>query len=251
MKIVTWQQPPPELKLINDQVHIWQASFEFTADRIHSFKAWLSKEEMERANRFLFQKDHDLFIVSHGILRAILGRYLKTSPQRIVFAFNRYGKPFLAAPEGVPLHFNLSHSHQQGLYAFSRNLEVGIDLEFIKPKPHAAQIIARFFSETEKREFQNLPSRLKTNAFFKGWTEKEAYLKAHGSGLSIPLHKFSVTLNPHKPAMLLQIDPDIIDGKPWLLKEIPLGENYAAAVAVAGGKVDFSYWTWTAPKLES
>jgi 4'-phosphopantetheinyl transferase len=241
-----WKNPPEHPRLNAQEIHIWQASLEISPDALGSLSRFLSQDEMDRAKRFHFQKDHDRFIAARGILRLILGRYLNQAPATIVFAYNRYGKPFLQSPQTGRIRFNLSHANQLALYALSGVHEVGVDIEYIKPKQDIEKIIERFFSENEKREFQQLPEFMKTKAFFSGWTRKEAFIKARGSGLSIPLNKFSVALHPDRPAVLLQVDPDLEDGRPWSIHEIPLGQDYTAAVAVAGQEVVFRYWIWTA-----
>lgn len=218
--------------------------------RLDTFFYTLAAEEQTRAARFQFQRDRERFIVAHGLLRAILGTYLNRSPQRLAFWYHSHGKPALARESGEDtISFNMAHSQGVVIYAFARAREVGIDLEFIRRGLELEQIADRFFSRGEVAALRALPTEFREYAFFTCWARKEAYIKARGEGLSLPLDQFEVSLNPGEPAALLATqDPG--EAHRWSLQEMPPEPGYAAALAVEGDGLYLSYWNLT-PDLES
>jgi len=157
----------------------------------------LVPDERQRAERFRFERDRRRFIVAHGVLRDILGRYLKCSPAQVSFSYNQYGKPALAQEsEAIGLRFNMSHSHEVALYALTRAREVGVDVELLREDFASLEIAERFFSRSEVALLNSLAPELRTDGFFNCWTRKEAYIKALGEGLSHPLDRFAVSLAP-------------------------------------------------------
>ena len=207
----------------------------------------LSVDESDRANRFHFPKDRQNFIVARGILRTILGCYLKIKPERLHFCYGKYGKPELAPVDGpVKINFNLSHSGGLALYAFANDRKVGIDVESIHTDLEYDEIAARFFSPSEISAFKNLPLYVKPEAFFNCWTRKEAYVKAIGNGLSWPLDQFDVSLVPGEPATLLQTRGDPTEASRWSLVHLQPKTGYVAAIAAEGHKWRISYWRWQA-----
>jgi 4'-phosphopantetheinyl transferase len=140
-----------------------------------------------------------------------------------------------------PVHFNLSHSHGLAVYAFARNRELGIDLELIRQEFAGESIAERNFSARELDEWHRLPPELRAEAFFLCWTRKEAYVKARGEGLQIPLASFSVTLTPGQPEELHSLD-----GGRWLLHSFQPAPGYAAAVVGEGKDWRLLQWDWRA-----
>jgi 4'-phosphopantetheinyl transferase len=106
-----WNSPPADFKLLEHEVHVWQISLQQPASTIHYLEKILVKDEVMGAERFVFDRDRNHFIVARGFLRILLGRYLGKKPNQLQFSFNAYGKPFLLHPsQKTILHFNLSHS---------------------------------------------------------------------------------------------------------------------------------------------
>lgn len=230
-----WSQPPKDLNLRNDEVHVWRTTLDLAPTRIESLYAVLTADEQARAARFFFQKDRGHFIAARGILRIILARYLHQEPQQIRFKYNYYGKPCLSPEsESEPLHFNLSHSDGLALYAVTYGRRVGVDLERVRPALADEQIAERFFSSREVAKLRSLPSHLQAEAFFNCWTRKEAYIKARGEGFSIPLDSFDVSLTPEEPATPLHVERNLNETRRWSLKELLLTPKYVAALAVEG-----------------
>ena len=240
-----WNPAPEHLRLGNDEVHVWRASLNQPTATIAVFKQILAPDELARAARFHFQKDRDHFIVARALLRIILGRYLGILPEQLRFCFNDYGKPALAvAEDSETVRFNLSHSRELVLIAFARNRELGIDLEYVRDDSDTAQIAKQFFSPREVEALGALPPGLRAEGFFRCWTRKEAYIKARGQGLSLPLDQFDVSLAPDEPAELLSVASDPEEVSRWSLRELAPGNGYLAAIAVEGSGWQLNCFQW-------
>ncbi|MBI3405300.1 MAG: 4'-phosphopantetheinyl transferase superfamily protein [Acidobacteria bacterium] len=195
----------------------------------------LDQLERERAATFRFPRDRQLFIVSHGALRAILGRYIESPPASLQFSQNSFGKPALGnSMAGMDLKFNLAHSGDRALLALNIGREIGVDLEFIQEESDCGQLAKRFFSPWEISELMSLPIEERRAAFFRCWTRKEAFVKAHGEGLSFPLNSFDVSLAPDEPAVLLRTHDSPNEAARWSLMNLDMDSNFAAALAVRG-----------------
>nr|VFJ94155.1 MAG: phosphopantetheine--protein transferase domain-containing protein [Candidatus Kentron sp. LFY] len=210
MPALLWRSPPTDLVLARDEIHVWRVPLNLPWTRIGVLQSTLGQDELQRAERFCFPKHRRHFIVARGVLRALLAGYLHESPARIDFEYNRYGKPFLKgrkpilrgdSPDCVEtddidnagIEFNLSHSEGMALYAFSLNRKVGIDVEWMQRKvDDSERIVERFFSPREVQVLSGVPEHVRKEAFLGCWTRKEAYIKARGKGLSIPLNEFEV-----------------------------------------------------------
>jgi 4'-phosphopantetheinyl transferase len=220
------------LELDPQDVDLWLAPLDPLATLSQAMTKTLSADEAERADRFHSAQDRARFIASHSILRDLLSRYLGCAPAEIRFAYQSSGKPRLEHTECTTgdLRFNLSHCATAALYAFSWGKEVGVDIELIQSGISWERIARRFFTAREIAKLQRWPAHRRTAAFFTCWTRKEAYLKARGGGLSIPLDSFEVSAAPCEvPALLDAPDPNEL--KKWTLCDVPLGQSLAGAVA--------------------
>jgi 4'-phosphopantetheinyl transferase len=243
-----WLPPPERLTLDSGAVHVWLASLDQSPSQVSHFQDTLAADERSRASRFYFRHDRERFIVARGVLRAILGRYLNRAPESLAFRYSFYGKPALVSESGVEtIRFNISHSHGTALYVVTRGREIGVDLELIRDGLEIEQIAERFFSRREVSALSALPTELRQRAFFLCWTRKEAYIKARGEGLSLPLDQFDVSLIPGEPAALLSTQPDPDEALRWSLQELALASGYAAAFAVEARSCSLSCWQWPAP----
>jgi len=231
--------------LENNEVHVWRAALESPTVNVQRLKNVLSEDERDRAERFYFPKDRDHFTVARGVLRVLLARYLDTDPNQLRFSYGSHGKPTLTiASGGDALRFNVSHSSGLALYAFARGREIGIDLERIRMDLDYEQIAARFFSARESTSLAALSTRMKPEAFFARWTLKEAYVKASGKGLSIPLDHFGVSSTPGASAALLSIAVDPDEALRWSLRRLAPALGYVAAIAVEGRSWQLRCWQW-------
>src|SRR5262249_53787008 len=153
------------------EVHVWRASLDIPSICIHRLEKTLAVDEHERAARFYFLRDRLRFIVARGLLRAILGRYLRIEPPQLRFCYGRYGKPVLdQSCGGDILSFNLSHSDDKALYAVAYKRSVGIDIERVRPEFPIDEIAERFFSKKEAATLRSIPPVSKVEAFFNCWT---------------------------------------------------------------------------------
>lgn len=238
-----WRLPDGDMTLSSRDVHVWRASLSVSETRLADFQAILAADERARAAQFRNPLHGAHYTVARGVLRTLLGRYLNRQPQDVRFAYSKYGKPFLEDATET-LHFNVSHSHELALYAFTQQREIGIDIEHIRPVSSRQQIAEQFFSANENRLLGALPAAQQVIGFFNCWTRKEAYIKAHGEGLSLPLDQFDVTLAPGKPAALLETRVAADSAERWALHALLPGANYVAALAVERHDWELSTWQW-------
>ncbi len=214
-----------------DEVHVWAASRDADAAEVASLRTLLTVEERRRADRFVSPLDQRRFAVGRGLLRRILGRYLDRDPATLRFEHNTHGKPGLA---GTSLRFNLSHSGRLMLLALTLDRDLGVDIEQIRPDFGGEAIARRFFAPIEVDSLLGLPLSDRTLAFFQGWTRKEAYIKAQGKGLAMPLDEFAVEIRPEHPARLVATHPDPDEAGRWTLVELAAPPTYVAALCVRG-----------------
>ncbi len=231
--------------LADGEVHVWRAALDPEPVRVREFAGVLSRDERERAGRFLVERDRRRFIVCRGVLRTLLGGYLGVAPRSLRFRYGSHGKPALASGSGKhPLRFNLSHADEIAFFGVTLRREIGIDLEPLRAGFATDEIAERFFSPAEIASLRTLSRTDRPRAFFRCWTRKEAYLKARGDGLSLPLDRFDVSLLPAQPAALLCAPGDPQEASRWSLSDLPAGPGYVAAIAVQGRGWRLTCWRW-------
>jgi 4'-phosphopantetheinyl transferase len=236
----SWIPGPTNPVLQKDEVHIWRVPLLRDAAELLQLRGILSPEETGRADRFHFERDRNAFIATRGSLRQLLARYLKRSPAELAFDYGAYGKPKLRQNSLEPsVQFNVSHSNNLALMAFSLERRLGIDVEFVRLDIATEEIAERYFSEQEVAELQSLPASLRAEGFFLCWTRKEAYVKAIGDGLQIPLKSFHVSVTPSQPERL-----ESTDGAQWRLRSLRVDAGFAGAVVAEGRDWDLQYWDW-------
>jgi len=243
-----WAPPPEHLVATTAEVHVWRSSLALPIVRVRDLERTLATDERARADRFVREKDRDRFIVGRGVLRTILARYLGGDPRQQRFDYSEFGKPILSTDLGLShMRFNVSHTDQMALYAITSGREIGIDIERIRSDLETKNIAERFFSRQEIATLRGLPSESRLEAFFACWTRKEAYLKARGNGLSLPLDGFDVSLAPGHPAALLDVHHDSKEASRWSLRELFPGPDHVAALAVEGHDWCLKCWQWPEP----
>ena len=241
----SWNMSSAHVQLDLNEVHVWKASLEVSHNVVKHLKEVLSADECDRARKFHFEKDRRHWIVAHGILRLLLGRYLDVEAHELQFVTNDYGKPSLVQPPHEAfLHFNLSHSGEIALYAFAYDMHLGIDVEYMRGLRDYEEVATHYFSSYECAVLSALPASLREEAFYTCWTRKEAYIKARGMGLSQPLDEFDVSLSPSEPAALLANRSDPEAPGRWSLCSLAPEDRYAGALAVEGSGWQLSCWEW-------
>jgi 4'-phosphopantetheinyl transferase len=219
---------------------VWRASLAIDAAILRQLEGTLRDDERARAKRFIVERDRNHFVAARGMLRSLLGRYLECAPESVEFAYGPHGKPVLAnSGDPHPLCFNLSHSHGLVLIGVAHKREIGVDVELIRPEVAGEEIARRYFSEKEFEELCALPSELRAERFFLCWTQKEAYIKAKGDGLHVPLKSFTVSLNPGAQQVLMSADL-----REWCLRSCEPQAGYVGAVATEGTDIQVRYIAW-------
>jgi 4'-phosphopantetheinyl transferase len=224
-------QWPFETVLAPDELHIWCFRLDSTAELLRRADRTLSADEHSRTARFLVDQPRNTFVLSRAILRMLLARLNGAAAENLRFDYSKEGKPFLS--HGSPqIHFNMSHSGDLAAYAITLAGEVGIDIEKHRLMPDMDAIAQRFFSPGECQALSEVSEPGRNAAFFECWVRKEAYVKAHGGGLSMGLDKFQVSLVPGEPAALLGIDDPADSPEEWFLYAFTPAMSFSGAVAV-------------------
>lgn len=223
--VENWLTPPVRLSLEQQKIHLWRASLDLPQNQLQQLAKTLSLDEQNRADRFRFKSDRCRFIAGRGILRSLLGRYLQTEPKALQFSYGERGKPALSTSDR--LQFNLAHSQGLALYAVAYDRSVGVDLEHIRVLSDLEALTRRFFSPSEHAAICALPPKHQSEAFFRYWTCKEAYLKATGEGLA-NLQGLEISLSLKDSARLIRV-PDGITNH-WNLQEFTPAKEFVGAV---------------------
>jgi len=240
-----WAHAPSSLSLEPGRIDLWRINLlqpEWVIDRCRRV---LCSTELERFARFHFRRHRDRYVVRHGAVRCILAAYLCVPPPEVRFQAGGYGKPEIVdAKNHSKLKFNLSHSGDVALVAVTAGLRIGIDVERVRSDASCVGIAERYFCEGEIAKLKEFPADQQTEAFFDCWTRKEAYVKARGEGLSMPLDSFEVTFGARAPALVTvaAAKPDEIEfWGMYALQGIP---GYKAAMVVEGRVHQIKYWDW-------
>jgi 4'-phosphopantetheinyl transferase len=234
-----------------DEVHVWQVDLIAWEKETDSLFELLDVEERKRAARFKFAAPRNQFLISRALLRQALGRYRRIDARDIRFLTSANGKPELA--ENCDLRFNLSHSAGVAVIAVVRHRQVGVDVERIRPDTNALELAERFFSPPEVQWLRSQPAAQHVPSFFTCWTAKEAYIKAQGEGLSLPLTSFGVLPRGGGSELQLDVYADAGESRRWSMWQLDLGPDLRAAVAVEGGncRVRFGQWPVALTDLDS
>lgn len=236
-----WTRPDRKIERPMGAVHLWRSDLDLPAPRVEQLEHLLSDDERARANRFHLAVHRARFIIGRGTLRSLLGDYLEIDPRRLSFQLGPSGKPALNR-NSETIRFNIAHSHHLALFAFVDGRELGVDLERTRPMEDANSIVSRFFSPREVAEFFKLSESDRPEAFFRCWTRKEAYVKATGEGLSLPLDSFDVTLVPDEPPRLLRVEGRPGEVARWVFHHLEPAEGFLGALAVEGERCPIQFF---------
>lgn len=190
----------------------------------------LDERERARLERLVVEDKRRQLLAAQADLRRVLGLYREVPPERIEFAYGAHGKPWLPADPG--LGFNLTHSARLALVAVARGLEIGVDLEHTARRRPFLRLARRYFDAAEHAWLESRPEETRAADFYRIWTLKEAYLKAVGTGLSVPPASFRVDLDARPP--VLDTTHDGADAATWRLRTPRVSDDYAAALCWSG-----------------
>jgi len=232
-KFIQWSRPPELLELPDGQVHVWRASLDLDSGRLAELRTALAPGEIERANRYVFASDRLRYEAARGILRRLLSRYRNCPPAAFEIHTNPFGKPVVDGD----IRFNLSHSGPLAVYVFARNADVGIDVERIRTDVDCFEIARRYFTDAEFAELEATAKEMQSEAFFRGWTRKEAYVKALGRGLSTSLTSFAIGLGDQDTRLTSYSDTGT-----WVAKSFVPQENFVGSVVTSGEVSQFAWW---------
>lgn len=244
-----WQTGPERFHLGAREIHVWRSSLDLTAEEQAGLEATLDKEELDRASRFATDRLRNRWVVGRGIVRTLLGGYLDEAPATLRFRYGEHEKPYLTGRlQASTLQFNVSHSHGLGLFAFSREREIGVDVEWIRDDLEQGEIASRFFSSAESTWLSSLPLAEQVDQFFALWTCKEAFVKALGGGISFGLSRFDVQLEPGADSALILSNEEGEDFSPWVARQLNPGVGFAGALAVGEPDLAISLRDWSSDR---
>ncbi len=241
---VTWRQADTVPLLAEGEVQVWRFSLERTPTETAALESLLDSAERERAGRFRFAVDQARFIVGRGMMRALLAPQVGQRPGELRIGYEAAGKPMLLDHS---LQFNLAHSGGLALLAITGRHKVGVDVEQMRATIEIDSIADRYFAPEEQTLLRSLPGENRLASFFQVWTRKEAYMKATGLGLYVPLEKFAVLPCPAGPALRLKLSETPAEAVRWALRDLEPGAGYTGALAVAGQGCRLN--CWEAPEL--
>ena len=236
-----WSLPPAYLVLPRDEIHVWCASLDQPPARVAVLEQTLSLDERSRVQRYRFAHDKQYFIIRRGLLRQVLGDYLGVEPGSLRFRSGPYGKPALVEMPGADmLHFSVSHSRELALFAFARDHELGVDIEYVRPVAQAEQIARRYFAVRARDTLRDLPPDRMYEQFFIYWTRLEAYLKASGLGLAGA--ESQGLLSPENTAQPLYGPIYSMQPAPGYVAALAVQEEAATALPLTSVRVVYLQW---------
>jgi 4'-phosphopantetheinyl transferase len=191
----------------------------------------LSREESDRAARFVVQQDRQRYVICRAALRIVLGSYLGEAPAAVELGSSRSGKPILRGSI-ADLRFNVSHSANCLVIAVACSREVGVDAERLTDSVGRQFVLQEVFTPAEVDELLRLSARDRGAGFLRSWTRKEAYVKAVGDGLSVPFDSFEVTVSRQRGPRLRLVDGDPRETERWIVSDVSLGPEYVCALVV-------------------
>lgn len=216
------------------EIHLWLVDYESISDEaLHlAYRELLSADERAQEPKYYFARDRRRYLVTRVLVRTVLSRYVPIDPRDWVFGTNAYGRPHALNPqaEDMRLTFNLSHTHSMIVLGVTVGRALGVDVENTRAREVSIGMADRFFSPLEAGELANTPSHRQQYRFFEYWTFKEAYIKARGMGLQLPLDKFSFDY-PDDRRVRIAIDQELGDDPArWRFWQLQPEADYLLAV---------------------
>ncbi len=217
------------------QIHLWHYAIGEppVAQHLAYAMTLLSDAEKRRCAAFHSEKHRTEYALSHAMLRLVLSEYAPVKPEEWQFSKGNWGKPEIRGPAlDTPLWFNLSHTDGFAACVAGRVRQLGVDVENVNRMFSCDEMANHFFAPAEYEYLRNLPPDLQREAFFRIWTLKEAYIKAEGKGLSIPLDSFHFRFSaPHPVEVMLESNGESHSGA-WKFFEFQPGVDYRISIGV-------------------
>ena len=247
--VMEWKTIQSPLTLSPGLVHVVRVHLDLLPERIAQLcRDLLSDDERQKAERFRVEDPRRQFVTCRSALRRLLAGSFQLSPRELKFEYGAHGKPRLARgglPAGFPeVEFSVSHSGHLGLIALTIEAPVGVDIEQRNPRVNALRLAERFFATSESQELARLPAEKLLDGFYKGWTCKEAYIKATGRGLSLSLSSFLVSMDPDQPVALIHVDDQPDAPLAWTVCALDVGDGHAASLMVGTSPCTINCWEW-------
>jgi 4'-phosphopantetheinyl transferase len=228
-----WSAP---IAMEDRAIHVWGFSLDESPSFVQQCRSWLSEDERGRAGRFISQQDQLRFVLAHGGLRVVLGRYLGLGPDAVELDRSEAGKPFVKKERGgqSSITFNMSHAHGRALIAVSTGRELGVDLERIRSDVKVTKLSKRYFAPSEQASIMELAQEQRAPRFFRYWVAKEAVLKAQGIGLRA-LSQCEIILGADGADAEVLVPAGSPLQNNWRVRLLSCDEGWEAAVSAQGG----------------
>jgi 4'-phosphopantetheinyl transferase len=230
--------------VIDAGVDIWVTHLDDPAGEAERLRGLLDHTEAERAARFRSDLQRRRFTARHAIRRLVLAKYLDQPPETIAFLDADGRKPQVSGLQPGGLEFNESSSDGVAVFAVARGMELGIDVERIRPVPDAGGIVRRFGSPSEAAAYSGLAEQTDDIAFLRWWTAKEAFVKSIGSGLGHPLNAFSVSFSSHDRLRLLEVGGSRDEATHFSLTELTPAAGYVGTLVAIGRPARIRQCLW-------
>ncbi len=228
----------PRSTLDRTTAHLWYVFPDTLRDSalLAAYHRLMTPEEQAQQQRYRFEKGRHEYLITRALVRTVLSRYVTIDPSLWRFDKNKYGKPAIASPKVVlPLSFNLSNTTGLIVCLVALEREVGVDVENMTRPGETVEIAEQFFSPTEVSALRTLPPISQRSRFFEYWTLKEAYIKARGMGLALPLEQFSFHLEKGQPVRI-SFDPRLQDNSDsWQFAQFQPTSHHQVAAAIRRG----------------
>jgi 4'-phosphopantetheinyl transferase len=227
-----WDLPLP---LEEQTIHVWGFTLDGETSTLERCHRCLNEEERTRAARFVRCEDQIRYVLAHGSLRALLGRYTGLDAAAVTIQSGPAGKPALAATTDCRQHlrFNLSHSHGRMLVAVASHYEVGVDLEQVRDKVEVVKLAERFYAPSERDRLIGLSGTEQARWFYRYWVAKEAVLKGQSVGLR-SLQQCEILASGAAPRAEVVLSPDTTLQSGWTVHWLECEAGWAAAVSAQG-----------------
>jgi len=200
----------------------------------------LSEDERARWQAFRFEKHRREYLATHALVRNALSNYRPIAPDSWCFQLNAYGKPAIEPDCG--LRFNVSNSLGLVVCLVAEGAQVGVDVESRERAGSIAEVGPRMFSEIELAQLESLQEDRRPGRCLRLWTLKEAYIKARGMGLALPLNKFSFVFEGDDQ-IRMEIDPGLGDRPDnWRFCVVEFAGHCIAAMVEGMSKPELQFW---------